>query len=103
VRFQARGPRSLHNVLSDVFQENLIDQGLIPNTASASFSTKTRQHGRIEANRYHTPGFVTERRPADAAHRLQAVWWTTIAASTYSSIVNGVSARPYDERCSICC
>jgi hypothetical protein len=74
VRSDASAPSDgsvLRDILADVPSQDFVDEGLIPDAAPACFLAELIEYSRIDANRDQLARLVAERRPADAAHRLQ--------------------------------
>ncbi len=61
----------LRDILSDVCRQDLVDEGLVPDTAAARFLAELIEDTRIDTNRDELAGFIAKGWPTHAPHSLQ--------------------------------
>jgi hypothetical protein len=67
----ATGAQLLRDILMSVPSEDFVNKGLISDAAPACFFAELFEDSGIDSDRDQLARLITERRPADAPHRLQ--------------------------------
>src|SRR5918996_3608251 len=65
------GQDPLRDVFADVLGQHFVDERLVAHASAARFLAELIEHAGVDTNRDQLAWFVTERRSADAPHRLQ--------------------------------